>query len=98
LDSCAQNRTFVLEIYKILWNEGFLNFLSESKIKSAGSDSKIGAFSARLQLDELISSLQAVYCDIFSNRELSVEGILNTTPRIALLTAVIKDQYNFTDI
>jgi len=51
-----------------------------------------------LQLDELISSLQAVYCDIFSNRELSVEGILNTTPRIALLSAVIKDQYNFTDI
>ena len=32
------------------------------------------------QLDELISSLQAVYCDIYSNRELSVDEILKKLP------------------
>jgi hypothetical protein len=50
------------------------------------------------QLDELISSLQAVYCDIFSNRELSIDEVLKKTPMMAVLTAVIKDQYTFTDI
>lgn len=50
------------------------------------------------QLDELISALQSVYCDIYSNRELSAERVLGKIPMMAVLTAVIKDQFSFEDL
>ena len=50
------------------------------------------------RLDELISELQSVYCDIYSNRELSVEKVLGKMPMMAALTAVIKDQFSFEDL
>ena len=47
------------------------------------------------RLDELISELQSVYCDIYSNRELPMEKVLGKMPIAAALTAVIKDQFGF---
>ena len=50
------------------------------------------------KLDELITEIQAVFCDIYSNRQLSVTSGLEITPASGLLNAVAENRLNFDDI
>ena len=43
------------------------------------------------KLDELITELHCVYCDIYSNRELSTTSGLRETPTSALINALIEN-------
>lgn len=50
------------------------------------------------KIEELISELQSVYCDIFSNRHLKVTSGLEITPASALINAVIENKRDFDEI
>ena len=50
------------------------------------------------KLDELITEIQAVYCDIYSNRKLSVTNGLEVTPASGLINAVAENKLNFDDV
>lgn len=49
------------------------------------------------KLDELITELQAVYCDIYANRELSVTSALAKTPASGLINATIDNNSDLDD-
>ena len=50
------------------------------------------------KLDELISEIQCVYCDILSNRALSVTSGLEVTPASALLNAISENRLSIDDV
>lgn len=50
------------------------------------------------KLDELISELQCVYCDILSNRGLSIGLGLERTPLSALLNAASENNLSLDDV
>ncbi len=50
------------------------------------------------RLDELIMEIQAVYCDIFSNRHLTVTTGLERTPGSALVNAVVENNITYDDL
>lgn len=50
------------------------------------------------KLDELISELQCVYCDILSNRGLSISLGLERTPLSALLNAASENNVPLDDL
>jgi hypothetical protein len=50
------------------------------------------------KLDELISELQCLYCDIFSNRSLSVTSGLDRTPASGLINALSENGLSMDDI
>lgn len=50
------------------------------------------------KLDELISELQCVYCDILSNRGLSVTSGLERTPMSGLLNAISENGLSLDDV
>lgn len=50
------------------------------------------------KLDELISELQCVYCDIYSNRQLSLTSGLEKTPLSGLLNAIPKNRHSNDDL
>jgi len=50
------------------------------------------------KLDELISELQCVYCDILSNRGISISLGLERTPLSALLNAASENNLSLDDV
>lgn len=50
------------------------------------------------KLDELITEIQAVYCDIYSNRGLSLSSMLDTSPAPGLINDAIETNVDFEDI
>lgn len=50
------------------------------------------------KLDELITELQCVYCDIYSNRQLSLTSGLESTPASGLINAVIENNVDMEDL
>ena len=50
------------------------------------------------RLDELISEIQAVYLDIFSNRGLSVTSGMERTPASGLINALSENELAFEDV
>lgn len=50
------------------------------------------------KLDELITEIQAVYCDIYSNRKLSVTKGLEVTPASGLLNAMVENKLKLNDM
>ena len=50
------------------------------------------------KLDELISELQCVYCDIYSNRQLSITSGLEETTASGLVNCLIESRLAIEDI